>query len=1090
MPRKKKSSRSRQVDLKNIVRGSTGASFSIEALKLSLKSEEVEGLSFWLRKTHALSPYFRHLLPRSPSRIGGLTLGNTQDFEEEFLWAIGILRAEKSALVAYVNHRRLLDKAIDNGHFENAISLLDQISKAAGWSHHMLGTMCYLLGQTRGLEAQKDWIEEHVFSKTNSPIVFFAYWLGVRTEPGADASVFETSLKNYIRSTEDAEEKVFLEHVLLGSAASVELEATILRQLHTQSLVDLYEGLVVQAMAAASDFRDTSGAYFSVFLPLMHELNDGRATRISAAMGDREAFQQVCAEVATWSPSQEINYSRQLIPKPASPAPNSFGDLANSIGKIGDTEKDLRAKLGQYTYASLWSRLSQFAGTAHRLRTATTIEEVLLQYRFRFLHDEGFDAFLFGVLHPAIVSERLNDLPDRKVVEQNTIFQLGKALADRDLSSIQSKCMELRKIIGDEDAELLRIEVVTYLEQGHYLSLVRRLYPLVASSSDIIPLLPYSKIAEGFTDSVVREIGEHPETAVLLARIVPFTGERTRSQLIYAIEQFLASIGVDRASQISSEVFEQHPAAKELVLLGCQMETLALSLSFSDGEEMQGERILELQMLADVDDDLTDLCAAEVEDIIRSQEIASAIDKLKTGKIDCDESQILALARDRLIGKFDRFRAFVDAGILPTTPGLAKELLVAIREGASSTPVFEVPSNEATAIIEEIVNDLISVYSFDPVHGLNSYLSLRVRHGTVSGQLRRSWTEERLLTAADSKGQGYEFNEHWFEILRGVLPVDQAALIAEALADFSRDLDVAIAALTDEKIQILSKSKPEGAISTGFAEVVKLSFYDDAVALEDFDEFLAAFSSLFWSNLENTLEGTRTYLGTTFRSQLKQLFDGIEQQIAEITSEARTPPLSDAIVRARLATDQSVDEMLDWFRGSRPVDTDPFPVDDLARIGLEIVKRLNPEFDPELSISGETDFVAVSALFTFTDVFFVLFDNAQKHSGYQKPSISINVATDDKELLRIVVVSDCKDVSRAMKDAEKANAMITSGEYTSGLAAEGGTGLAKLARIVQNSKSKQPLSVSVSEETRQFVVAMEFSFVDLGDKRAVGELSE
>lgn len=1090
MPRNKRLIRSRQAKLKNMVRGSSGSPVAVEALKQSLRSEEAQELSFWLRKTHAASPRFRYLFPRTPSRIGGLTLGATQGVGEEFLWALGMLNAEKKSLQEYVNRRQHLDSALERGDFEKAQLQVEEIVKAVGWSHHILGTKCYLLGQSEGLEAQKEWIDEHIFAKTSSPIVFFAYWLGVRTEPDANANVFQTSIKSYIRTINDAEDEVFLRHVLLGSAASPDLEATLIRQLQNQSLVDLYEGLVIQAMAAASDFRSTSECYFSSFIPLMAELNDVRATRISAAMGDREAFEKLRAETAQWRPTQELSFARQLASNPAEPAPQNFGELLSSIGSIGINERDFRTKLGQYTYASLWSRLSQFAGTAHRLRTATSIEDILLQYRFRFLNDGGFDPFLFGTLHPAVVSERLDDFSDRCEIQEMTTYQLGKALVDRDFSTIRASCSELREKIGKEDAELLRIEIVTYLEQEAYHCLVQRLYPLVAASDEVIPLLPYSKIAEQLTDSVIQDIGQHPETAVLLAKIVPYTGEQTRSQLIYAIEQFLGTYGVDRASQIEPEVLKKFPAVCDLILLGCQMETLALSLNFADGEEMQEERIRELQLLGDMDDDLRDLCNTEIEEIIRSQEIANAIDKLKTGKIDCDEGQIFNWARDKLKGKFERFRSFVDAGILPTTPGLANELLVAIREGASSTPIFEVPSNEAIAIVEEIVNELISAYSFDPVYGLNSYLSLRVRHGTVSGQLRRSWTEERLLTTADSNGEGYEFNEHWFEILRDAIPIDQAGLIAEALADFSRDFDVSIATLTDDKIQILSKAKPEGVISTGFAEVVKLGFYDDAVGIEDFDEFLAAFSSLFWSNLENTLAGTRSYLKTTFRDQLNELFDGLDQRVSAISSTARTPPLSDAIVRARLATNQSIDEMLDWFRGSRPVDTDPFPVEDLARISLEIVKRLNPDFDPKLSISGETDFMAVSALFTFTDVFFVLFDNAQKHSGFQRPSISINVETDDQDLLKIVVKCDCNDVFRAKTDAEKANKMISSGEYTSGLSAEGGTGLAKLAKIVENSKSRQSLTISVDEAAKQFIVAMEFSFVNLGDKKAVGELIE
>ena len=1087
MPRKRRSAHTRETDLKNIVRGAGGSPLSIEILKHNLSASEATSIAAWLRHTQRLSSYFKYLVPISPSGLGGLSLGPTQSFATELNWAIGILKSERKRLELYLEFRQKLDSLISSGEFEAAKKKLSEISAELGWSHHMLGTMCFLVGQTEGLEAQKSWIEQQVFSRTNMPVVFFAYWLGVRTEPDSEPGVFERSLKSYIDDTGDKEESTFLNHIFFGTAAPGETEAILVRQLQSQSLIDLYEGLVIQSIAASCDFRSSSELYYNKFLPFMRELGDDRATRISLAMGDGDALIELERESPEWSPSQELNFLRNLSSKPSSPAPILLSELMTSIGSSELKDREVRTKLGAFAYASLWGKLSQIAGTAYRLRSATTLAEVLEQYRFRFIHDDGLDPFFCGLLHPAVVTAHFVGSGIFSSRNDMLLFEFGRALANRELGKIKTLSSSIREIIGKEDAELLRIEIITYLEEGSYLSLIKRLYPLLSESDDIVPSLPYSKIAECMSDEVIRELGDSPEIATVLARIAPFTGERTRSQLLYSVEQFLNNLGCDRASQLDSEFVKKNKAVKDLILLGCEMDTLAHSLNFLDGDEMQQERINQLQLLAKVDASLAFRCNEEIEEIIRSQEIANAIDKLKNGKIDCDEAQIQAKARDNLSGKFDRFRSFVEAGILPTTPGLQEELLVAIREGTTSSPVFEVPANESTSIVQEIVNELIALYSFDPVFGLNSYLSLRVRHGTISGQLRRSWSEERLLTTADSNGEAYEPNNHWFDILANDKPIEQSALIAQALADFSSEFDELISNLTDDRIQILSKEKPEGIISTGLAEVLKLSFYDDVTEIEDFDDFLAAFSSLFWTNLETTLESTRKFLRSTFRNDLNSLFDKLEQTISDITNSPRTPPLTDAITRARLATNQSIDEMLEWFRGSRPVDTDPFPMDDLARIGMEIVKRLHPDFEPDLKVSAKTDFAAVSALFTFTDVFFVLFDNVQKHSGFRKPEIKVIVETIESEVLRVVVESDCDNVAKAVKDAAKANKMISSGEFTKGLAAEGGTGLAKLAKIVANSKSAKPLEVSVNETAQLFTVSMEFSFIELANNRTAKE---
>lgn len=1027
-------------------------------------------------------------MPRNPSNVGGLSLGSTQDVLNEMMWAIGILSAEQKILKRYIAQKASLDSIMADSDYEAASVCLENMVKLTGWSHFALGTKCYLIGQIEGLEAQKSWIASQVFDRTSAPVVFFAYWVGVRTEPAGEPLVFERSINQYIDNTMDEEERIFLLHIMLGEPAPAASEALLLRQLQNQSVVDLYEGMVSQAVAAASDFRDSSQHYYNAFLPLMSEIGDQRAVSIAAAMGDERAFANLKSTLSDWTPSKELNFARTLAPEPTSKGPGSFKKLVHSFCNDSLNDRELRSSLGLTAYSAIWSTFSQYAATAYRLKSTTSLEDAIFQYRIRFVHDGGLDPFLCGLLHPAVVAEHIDEAQFEGNDKHVELFELGRALAAQDHSSIQAICRNLTNTIGREDPELLRLEVISHIEEGSLLPLIKRLYPLISTTPELIQWLPYSKIADAMTDDVIRQVGQHPETAVLLAHVVPFTGEQIRSQLIFAIEHFLSSMGCDRASELDPEFVRSNPAVKGLILLGCKMDTLALSLSYEDGEEMQSERISELLLLASVDNELAGQCSEEIEEIVRSQEIANAIDKLKTGKINCDENQILAWARESLSGKFDRFRAFVDAGILPTTPGLAKDLLVAIREGSASNLVFEVPKNEATSIVQELVSDLIAAYSFDPVFGLNSYLSLRVRHGTVSGQIRRSWTEERLLTTADSDGDRYEVNEHWFEILRETLPIDQAALISRLLGDFSRELDQAITRLTDDKIQILSKSKPEGIIATGLADIVKMSFYDDATGLETFDEFLTGFSSLFWSNLDTTLDGTRKYLGQEFRAELEAMFDQLDQELSKITSMARVPPLSDAITRARLNTNQSVDEMLDWFRGSRPVDTDPFPVQDLARISLEIVKRLNPEFEPNLTVTGDTDFVAVSALFLFTDVFFVLFDNAQKHSGFRKPSISIEVEVTEQKLLRLIFSSDCSDIQTAGKEAAKANEMVINREYTSGLAVEGGTGLAKIAKIVENSRSEVPLMVSVTEKPNKFVVAMEFSFVDLGETKSMGEL--
>src|SRR5690606_31050708 len=114
-------------------------------------------------------------------------------------------------------------------------------------------------------------------------------------------------------------------------------------------------------------------------------------------------------------------------------------------------------------------------------------------------------------------------------------------------------------------------------------------------------------------------------------------------------------------------------------------------------------------------------------------------------KISMDEEPIRDWARKNLRGKFDRFRALTEAGMETVSDKYLLDMLDRLASGAPDTKPYEIPDNEVSALFAEILDQLCRESSLNSRHGINSYLSSRIRHGTISGQLRRPSQEQHLL---------------------------------------------------------------------------------------------------------------------------------------------------------------------------------------------------------------------------------------------------------------------------------------------------------------------------------------------------------
>lgn len=1033
--------------------------------------------------------------------------------ERELAWALGTLRALLDKLRRFVELRQSLESCLERSRYEEAIVLVDDINAEVCWSLEMLSARIALTSLVYGLEAQKSWIATQTSNGASVAGLFYSYWFGVRSENDENPSRFLSEIAGNIHRVRiDAAGKRFLNYQLTNRDIENGDEAEMLAQAQTLSVLDLYECLVHLARVSAAEGRPTASLLYQYVLPLMSEIGDIRVLKLSYLMGNLAAADNFDAV--------DFEFDKRLIDSGIEGLPTA-GNLhqvhfASNLGfapKVDNVSEDLAASIADVQlrpekldtarehilrHAVLFPRfnIGEFATAISRLSdTPSSLADAATQRR-KFMANNDHDptiipylpdplvAHYTGVLTtsagcPALVANfhRFDPSLQPSAIENRSQTWWAMSVLARARDNLAM--VEVLKAARSGGLPATRLatwcEIEGLLASGRINAAVDLVAELYRRDNGLLQWLPLERLAARLDDQTVGRYTGSTNMALAAWLLAENFDREFRSSLSYAVERFLDDSGVLRPSELQPSHVDDVDNLIFLLWAICTEDTLSLSLTYGNQFELDEERLAILATLKSLSLERTEVYDEEIKLILRRQEVVKAIKSLDRSKISMDEEPIRDWARKNLRGKFDRFRALTEAGMETVSDKYLLEMLDRLASGAPDTKPYEIPDNEVSALFAEILDQLCRESSLNSRHGINSYLSLRIRHGTISGQLRRPSQEQHLLTSVSSGGS-YAANDHWYELLEPLVGHDNADRVSRGLGAFSKKYDMLVERFSSDFVQIRRMEKPKGLISYRFADAVVIGFSADAQSILEFDEFLDNFFEIYWVHLGNVLGTVQTYIRVDLRQEFDVLFDELGQHFIEATNAPSLPMLNDALVRARTGVHDALNEMAEWFDVPQAVESAPLRIDVLVEIGKQMVRRLNPNFDPDVKLSGQLDMPMTNALTVFTDALFILFGNVAKHADLDRPAVNIEFEQIDPGVLELMFRSECRDISRHRRTIEEAMTKLKSADVSKDVSGEGGTGFPKLAKIMAFSVAPDPVVFGVDEESGRFFCKLKFSF--------------
>lgn len=571
-------------------------------------------------------------------------------------------------------------------------------------------------------------------------------------------------------------------------------------------------------------------------------------------------------------------------------------------------------------------------------------------------------------------------------------------------------------------------------------------------------ILPIEQVLEAILSESNQDIARRISFPILIDIFSKHVSKKHDARRSDAYEDFLIAHGLSRPSQLRLRI-EEFDRAKLIYFLRyvCVQSVMDTSIHFDSSRDVEEERLAVCQVLADIDQENVESYQSEIKEITRGLMIQRRMQEVEQSKIYVDTDGLKKAMEKSLRENFNRYISFLKSGIGPdfSTEMMIVHAVEQAKAGNTEAIVkLQLPKNEMSDLLTSMVIELRDQFVSGSEYGLDGYLSVRIRHGTLSGQLRSPLDSGKLITQFDPTSGKYKGNDFWLSRL-DISDDHLARLVTNEFEVLSREFDQFVQEIVSKWIQIKRDAAPDGLFDFTITKP-QVALISSSIGVETtFEEFLEPVLLILRQSLANNLEKIKNVFDGEIKARIIELLTSFQARMHRILlAPEQMADLDNAIQAARTEMQVAIGRIANWFSVSKTAANEPFLIEDAVSISIESVKRFYPSFNPDLRFSQTESFkYHGSQLSAFVDIFFIIFENIARHSNFNGiPIVAVKISYEGRKATfyienQVGASVACEVNSQrvaAIKQAMREN------KYMSAVAVEGGTGLHKIRKIVSH----------------------------------------
>jgi len=1086
-----------------------------------------------------------------------------RNVEKELVWASQVLSLATLELRQFITLRSDFERKVASACFEDALATLDEIETRMGKSFWLAQNRLSVLQQLGDsgalLDAQIDILEgldESAFSRIILQMIYR------RTELNGIAGQFSEELNKIFAEFKDTDElPIYFKARLLRGAVPFDSEVAILLFFESSaSIVDYYEAFISSmrtystgvvegedrkevALLVRNAMLGFNDARLSVALGII----DGNINSVWADEGDRVVVLDGCvggdldAAIDAWGAYHNA-VPEDILPLIFLARAEAPPDLVNTSGifdliypylneVVSKTPASYAAALSifaiteRFSYlnwarileATIRSELGAAGRVSSRWSSLSIVSDPIVSPLICLLCKQAGEKFLksnlnrIGLDSSVACQVGLSEFP--AVVKTKLMVQsaITSAMTKEEWSgALEIIDGRIPDASPSECRQLFAQKTEAHLRNSNLLNAAHALVEGVRFTNAAPTVFPIRTVIEGL------EAGDlwAESIDVPLAYEIYFScvDKDKLSNLRYSFECFQKkSAWINPDDAVAS--IEVHGRPRVIAYLSSvwRPDAMKQTALYRSAAKIEDARIEVCRTLQALDPDNSSEYREEFKRRVRMREINRGATLVEQAKVYVDMAAIKRSLKAKLDGSYVRYKAAMrsddEAGARVLAEILApgatdrNELIANLQE--MQLRLFAAGAGDANVQFDSLYSQVMSEF-VSGEHGLNAYLSTRVRHGKLANALRKPLMDENVITPRSKDGVYLE-NNFW-EAMIAVDSAEASSQVRDMLREFSESFDravdyvnnkvIAVSVAGDEHVMDASDMRV-AAFSYG-ANNREMAYLQEADRnSSSFDEFIDRSMDWLWRRTDINLEWLRSYLSSQLRSEVVAAFELLTSRLSSLNNVPALRGLQDSLARARTGTLHRLNEVIDWFRRNEFYDRNDYSIDFSIQIAISIINKTLPgALDInvlKVNVLSMDWMMPGRTLDGMVDMFDVLMMNSMQHSGLPLDKLEISVSG-GMSLGRISIEFRNKVEQSTLNDASEERLATIRQELNksdSGRRAqrEGRSGLLKVWSTLKSTFYSDPKITFKYDERdggTDFVVNIEFNVEDMANEGLVG----
>ena len=510
--------------------------------------------------------------------------------------------------------------------------------------------------------------------------------------------------------------------------------------------------------------------------------------------------------------------------------------------------------------------------------------------------------------------------------------------------------------------------------------------------------------------------------------------------LSVSYDELLNKLGITRPSEITKTITPDEWNAYYTYFLAevCVPNVMDRSLAFELYDDVLKERCFICSDLTKIDPVHAEKYEKEISSITSSMLTQRTRREIEKGKIYVDIDGVKTILKKDLLDSFERYQDYQKHRL----EDIYIRVIQALKNNDNNNePVFIFLNEDS--LLSDIVKKARDVFVADNKYGLDGYLSVRIRHGTLESQLRSCFEKHKLVTTKDLSGT-YRDNYSWLN--KRIGSQDDVQKVFSLFASFSEKIDEIINQIKKTMLQIKTEERNANGLFDFSISEDEISMLQSRMNSDtSFDSFLGIVIGFLMDLTDENLKAIRS----KFTSEIYHLFEvevnQLQVGINKLSNIVEITKLNDELATARTEIYNELGRIAEWFRFNRPDDYPDYPLSIALSVSEGIINSFDSSFTLDVSAVDENIQLKGTTLVSIVEILKILFDNIIKHGTGAAKKATVSAVRNDNTV--VITVSN-RVVEMNKERITDISSRLHQWDKTDAISHEGGSGLLKIKKIL------------------------------------------